>query len=120
MGFIRESGLVCECEERGESLTLTTFVNFQILSTIIYRLATINSWLIRLLVLSMINNQSYCQSLRTVDNTGGDDTLRTGDPRDPPVITCSKSAEPFHKQTRRHESVLDFINSSFFLQDRVL
>ena len=38
---------LCECEDRGASLTLTTFVNFQILSTIIHRVSVINSWLIR-------------------------------------------------------------------------
>ena len=37
---------LCVCEDRGASPTLTAFVNFQILSTIIHRLSSINSWLI--------------------------------------------------------------------------
>jgi hypothetical protein len=39
---------LCECEDRGASPTLTVFVDhsFQILSTIIHRLYTIDSWLI--------------------------------------------------------------------------
>jgi hypothetical protein len=30
---------LCECEDRGVSLTLTEFVNFQILSTIVHRVS---------------------------------------------------------------------------------
>jgi hypothetical protein len=37
---------LCTCEDRGASPSLTVFVNFQILSTIIHRLSSINSWLI--------------------------------------------------------------------------
>jgi hypothetical protein len=37
---------LCACEDRGASPTVTAFVNFQILSTIIHRLFSINSWLI--------------------------------------------------------------------------
>ena len=37
---------LCTCEDRGASPALTVFVNFQILSTIIHRLSSINSWLI--------------------------------------------------------------------------
>ena len=42
----KEAGL-CQCEERGASLTLTSCVNFQILSNIIYRLSAINICLTR-------------------------------------------------------------------------
>ena len=46
-GFIQKDAWLCEFEERGASLSSTSFVKFQILSTIIDRLSDIVSWLIR-------------------------------------------------------------------------
>jgi hypothetical protein len=48
VGWMKKTFKVhCQFEDRGASPTLTTFVNFQILSTIIHRLSAINSWLTR-------------------------------------------------------------------------
>ena len=45
---------VCACEDRASSPTLTVFVNFQTLSTIINRPSSVNSWLIATMVLSTV------------------------------------------------------------------
>ena len=63
---------LCECEDRGASPTLTTFANFQILSTIVHRLSTINSWLIRRLFYQQLvdwsRSVSTVHSEHIVDN----------------------------------------------------
>jgi hypothetical protein len=45
---------LCACEDRASSPTLTVFVNFQTLSTIINRPSSVNSWLIVTMVLSTV------------------------------------------------------------------
>ncbi len=64
---------LCPYEDRGASPILTVFVNFQILSTIIHRLCTINSWLITQWSYQQLVDKSKSSS--TIHSCHSDDEL---------------------------------------------